>query len=161
MDAAQALGSTLRATRGEGLRILSGIINSPTLAADLQAILALYPSAKWHQWELAVGDGTREGPKLPFGSYVTTVYPPETAEVIFYLDSDFLVSGSGNVRYMRDFYKRRKLDQFSEADRLGLEMSRLYVVEPTPSVIGSSADHRLPLRSADVEHFARVLAAKL
>src|SRR5438034_8868089 len=40
-------------------------------------------------------------------------------------------------------------------------MSRLYVVEPTPSVTGSSADHRLPLRYAEIEQFVRALAAKL
>src|SRR5215467_2368372 len=43
LDAAQALASTLRATRGEGLRIHTGIVNSPTLATDLQNILTLYP----------------------------------------------------------------------------------------------------------------------
>ena len=161
LDAAQALASTLRATRGESLSILTGIINSPLLAADLQNVLTLYPSAKWHQWEPGVGDGTREGAKLAFGNYVNTVYRPENAEVILSLDSDFLASGPGNVRYMRDFYKRRKLDQFSEADRVGKEMSRLYVVEPTPSVTGSSADHRLPLRSTEIGQFARALAAKL
>jgi MoCo/4Fe-4S cofactor protein with predicted Tat translocation signal len=161
LDAAQSLAATFRSTRGEGLRILSGIINSPSVAADLQIILTLYPLAKWHQWEPAVGDGTREGAKLAFGNYVNTVYRPENAEVILSLDSDFLASGPGNVHYMRKFYSRRKLDQFSEADRLGLEMSRLYVVEPTPSVTGSGADHRLPLRSAEIEQFARALAAKL
>jgi MoCo/4Fe-4S cofactor protein with predicted Tat translocation signal len=161
LDAAQALAATLRSTRGEGLRILTGIINSPALAAQLQTILTLYPQAKWHQWEPAVGDGTREGAKLAFGSYLNTVYRPENAEVILSLDSDFLASGPGNVRYMRMFYSRRKLDQFAIADRSGNEMSRLYVVEPTPSVTGSSADHRLPLRSAEIEQFARALAAKL
>jgi MoCo/4Fe-4S cofactor protein with predicted Tat translocation signal len=161
LDAAQAVAATLRSTQGEGFRILTGIINSPTLAAQLQTILTLYPQAKWHQWEPAVGDGTREGAKLAFGSYVNTVYRPENAEVIVSLDSDFLASGPGNVRYMREFYRRRKLDQYSEADRLGLEMSRLYVVEPTPSVTGSSADHRLPLGYAEIEQFARALAAKL
>src|SRR5258708_40174271 len=40
-------------------------------------------------------------------------------------------------------------------------MNRLYVVEPTPSVTGSSADHRLPLRFLEVQQFARALAAKL
>src|SRR5258708_36331943 len=40
-------------------------------------------------------------------------------------------------------------------------MNRLYVVEPTPSVTGATADHRLPLRSSEVELFARALAAKL
>jgi len=100
LDAAQALASTLRGTRGEGFHILTGIINSPLLAADLQNLLTLYPMAKWHQWEPAVGDGTREGAKLAFGSYVNTVYRPENAEVILSLDSDFLASGPGNVRYM-------------------------------------------------------------
>src|SRR5260370_10068252 len=40
-------------------------------------------------------------------------------------------------------------------------MNRLYVVEPTPSVSGATADHRVPLRASDVELFARALAAKL
>src|SRR5207249_4374224 len=80
------------------------------LAAQFQTILTLYPQAKWHQWEPAVGDGTREGAKLAFGSYINTVYRPENADVILSLDSDFLTSGPGNVRYMREFYRRRKLD---------------------------------------------------
>jgi molybdopterin-containing oxidoreductase family iron-sulfur binding subunit len=62
---------------------------------------------------------------------------------------------------MRDFYRRRKLNQYAEADRSRAEMNRLYVVEPTPSVTGSSSDHRLPLRSVEIENFARALAAKL
>ncbi|HEX8878521.1 MAG TPA: TAT-variant-translocated molybdopterin oxidoreductase, partial [Candidatus Acidoferrum sp.] len=139
VDAAQALAAALRSTRGDGLRILTGIISSPMVAAQLESILTLYPLAKWHQWEPAVGDGTREGGKLAFGRYVNTVYRPENAEVILSLDSDFLASGPGNVRYMRDFYRRRKLDQFATGDRVGKEMNRLYVVEPTPSVTGSSA----------------------
>src|SRR5256884_8346134 len=40
-------------------------------------------------------------------------------------------------------------------------MNRLYVVEPTPSLTGATADHRLPLRASEVELFARALAAKL
>jgi MoCo/4Fe-4S cofactor protein with predicted Tat translocation signal len=161
LDAAQALAVTLKATRGEGLRILTGIVTSPTLAAQIQTILTLYPLAKWHQWEPALGDGVLEGAKLAFGSYVNTVYRPEMAEVILSLDSDFLGSGPGHIRYAREFSRRRKLDQFAEADRLGGEMSRLYVVEPTPSVTGSSADHHLPLRASEVELFARALAGKL
>src|SRR5256712_237711 len=83
------------------------------------------------------------------------------AEVILSLDSDFLGSGPGHIRYAREFSRRRKLDQFAELDRLGGEMSRLYVVEPTPSVTGSGADHHLPLRASEIELFARALAAKL
>jgi MoCo/4Fe-4S cofactor protein with predicted Tat translocation signal len=161
LDAAQARAAELRATNGAGFRILTGTVGSPSIAEQLQYLLKLYPQAKWHQWEPAGSDGTREGAKLALGRYVNTVYRPEKAEVILSLDSDFLASGPGHVRYMKEFYRRRKLDQFAEVDRASGEMNRLYVVEPTPSVTGSSADHRLPLTFLEVQQFARALAAKL
>ena len=108
-----------------------------------------------------MSDGVREGGKLAFGRYVNTVYRPENAEVILSLDSDFLASGPGHIRYMKQFYKRRQLDTEPGVERVGGEMNRLYVVEPTPTVTGSSADHRLPLRASEIETFARALAAKL
>ena len=78
----------------------------------------------------------------------TTVYRPEKADVILSLDSDFLASGPRHIDYARrTFYSRRKLNAPTDT------MNRLYVVEPTPSVTGSSADHRLPLRSSDVGQF--------
>ena len=103
----------------------------------------------------AVGDGAREGAKLAFGSYVNTVYRVEKANVILSLDSDFLGSGPGHIRYAREFSRRRKLNGPNDS------MNRLYVVEPTPSVTGANADHRLPLRASEVELFARALAGKL
>src|SRR5256714_426338 len=161
LDAAQAMAAEIKAAGGAGFRILTGTITSPLVAEQIQALLKLYPQAKWHQWEPAGSDGTREGSKLAFGRYVNTVYRPERAEIILSLDSDFMASGPGHIRYMKEFYRRRKLDEFMEADRVGGEMNRLYVVEPTPSVTGSSADHRLPLRFSEVELFARALGAKL
>src|SRR5438105_9910663 len=77
LDVAQALAATFRSTRGEGLRFLTGIINSPVLTAQLESILTRYSLAKWHQWEPAVGEGPREGEKLDFGRYVNAVYRPE------------------------------------------------------------------------------------
>src|SRR5437764_5919432 len=109
VEAAQGVAATLKATRGEGLRILSGIITSPTLTAQIETLLSLYPLDKWHHWEPAVGDGAREGAKLAFGAYVNTVYRPGKADVILSLDSDFLASGPGHIRYAREFYQRRKL----------------------------------------------------
>ena len=163
LDSAQAIAASTKSTNGAGFRILTGTITSPTIADQMQALLKLYPQAKWHQWEPAVSDGAREGGKLAFGRYVNTVYRPHRAEVILSLDSDFLASGPGHLRYMKQFYQRRKLVEQEEVkvERLSGEMNRLYVVEPTPSVTGSSADHRLPLRASEIEQFARALAAKL
>jgi MoCo/4Fe-4S cofactor protein with predicted Tat translocation signal len=155
VDSAQAIAAEMKAANGAGFRILTGIVTAPTLAAQIQSLLTLFPQAKWHQWEPAVGDGTREGAKLAFGSYLNTVYRPEKADVILSLDSDFLGSGPGHIRYAREFSRRRKLNGPTDT------MNRLYVVEPTPSVTGATADHRLPLRASEVELFARALAAKL
>jgi molybdopterin-containing oxidoreductase family iron-sulfur binding subunit len=155
VESAQTIAAGMKGSSGAGFRILSGLITSPTLAAQIQSLLTLFPKAKWHQWEPAVGDGAREGAKLAFGSYLNTVYRPEKADVILSLDSDFLGSGPGHIRYAREFSRRRKLNGPTDT------MNRLYVVEPTPSVTGATADHRLPLRASEVEIFARALAAKL
>ncbi len=152
---AETLVATAKAQGGAGFRILTGTVTSPTLAAQIQNVLKHIPGAKWHQWEPAGSDGPREGAKLAFGRYVNIVYRPEKADVILSLDSDFLASGPGHIGYMKSFYRRRKLSGPSDT------MNRLYVVEPTPSVTGSSADHRLPLKPSEVEQFARALAAKL
>src|SRR5438132_3704120 len=45
VEAAQGVAATLKATRGEGLRILSGIITSPTLTAQIETLLSLYRRA--------------------------------------------------------------------------------------------------------------------
>src|ERR1700676_588715 len=155
LDKASSLSAETKATNGVGFRILTGTVTSPSLAKQIQALLKLYPQAKWHQWEPAVSDGAREGGKLAFGRYVSAVYRVEKAEVILALDSDFLSSGPGHVRYMKEFYRRRHLNGPED------KMNRLYAVEPTPTVTGATADDRLPLRASDVDAFARALAAKL
>ena len=152
LKVAETLVARAKAQGGAGFRILTGTVTSPTLAAQIQSVLKQVPGAKWHQWEPAGSDGAREGAKLAFGRYVNTVYRPEKADVILSLDSDFLASGPGHIRYMKQFYSRRKLNAPTDT------MNRLYVVEPTPSVTGSSADHRLPLRASEVGQFARGLA---
>ena len=40
-------------------------------------------------------------------------------------------------------------------------LNRLYVAEPTPSVTGSNADHRIPLKASAIDSLARAIAAEL
>jgi len=155
LDAAPAMTANVKATNGAGFRILTGTVTSPTLAWQIKKLLAQYPQAKWHQWEPAVCDGAKEGSKLAFGRYVNTVCVPGKANVILSLDADFLASGPGHIAYAKQFARRRKLEGTNDS------LNRLYVVEPTPSVTGSNADHRLPVRASDMELFARALAGTL
>jgi MoCo/4Fe-4S cofactor protein with predicted Tat translocation signal len=135
-----------KALQGAGIRILTPTISSPTLADQLRNFLKIYPQAKWHVYEPINRDNVLEGAKLAFGQPVETRYDFEKADVIVSLDADFLYAGfPGNVRYIRDFAKRRNPDG---------NMNRLYVVESTPTTTGAKADHRLPLRAAKIETLA-------
>jgi molybdopterin-containing oxidoreductase family iron-sulfur binding subunit len=138
---------------GAGIRILTETITSPTLAAQFDAIEKLYPAAKWHRWEPAGAHSARAGAELAFGQPVNTYYNLENANVIVAIDSDFLNSGPGWLRYTRQFSAGRRV----EGGRT--TMNRLYVAEPMPTPTGSKADHRLSLRATDIEEFAWALAA--
>ncbi len=142
-----------KALQGTGIRILTPTISSPTLADQLRNFLKIYPQAKWHVYEPVNRDNVLEGAKLAFGQPVETRYDFEKADVIVSLDADFLYAGfPGNVRYIRDFAKRRNPDG---------RMNRLYVIESTPTTTGAKADHRIPLRADAVRWFAEELASSL
>src|SRR5208283_5201561 len=141
--------------KGEGLRILTGIVTSPSLADQIKSVLAQFPQAKWHQYEPCNRDTVREGSNLAFGEVVNPVYHFDKADVIVSLDADFLSAGPGAVRYAHDFANKRRVTGPEST------MNRLYVVESTPTVTGAMADHRLPLRASDVQGFALALADRL
>ncbi len=106
-------------------------------------------------------DNVREGARQAFGDYVTTIYDYTQADVVLSLDADFLCVGPGAVRYSHDFMVRRKVRTNSTDGHTPETMSRLYSVESMITSTGAVADHRLPIKSGDVESFARALAAAL
>jgi len=144
-----------QAKKGAGLRILTETITSPTTADLLNTIKTLYPESKWHQWEPAGAHTARAGAMAAFGAPANTYYNLLNANVVVSLDSDFLSSGPGAMRYAREFSARRRVLGDKKT------MNRLYAAEPFPTATGSKADHRFPMRAADVETFAFELAAGL
>jgi len=140
---------------GNGLRILTETVSSPTLHFQIQQLLKKFPNAKWHQFDPVNRDHVFEGAKLAFSEIIETQFHFEKAKIILSLESDFLYSHPNSVRYARDFAGRRRA-RFPQT-----EMSRLYVVESSPSVTGSNADNRLPIQSSEIENFARALAEKI
>ncbi|HYY55931.1 MAG TPA: TAT-variant-translocated molybdopterin oxidoreductase, partial [Pyrinomonadaceae bacterium] len=144
-----------RARGGAGLRFLTETIMSPTLAAQLKAILTEMPQARLHQYEPAGRDGARAGAMLAFGQAVNTIYRFDQADRIFSIDSDFLACGPGSLAYAADFANRRRVVG-SQRD-----MNRLYAVETTLTNTGAKADHRLALRPSEVEGFVRAVARAL
>ena len=138
-----------RSKKGAGLRILTPNVTSPTLAAQLADFQKAFPAAKWIAWEPCSRENASEGARLAFGAPVETRYAFDKADVVLSLDADFLGGGPAQPRWIRDFTSRR-------CDPAAF--SRLYVVEPTPSLTGARADHRRPMRPAEIAAFARAVA---
>jgi molybdopterin-containing oxidoreductase family iron-sulfur binding subunit len=151
----QAAAKAQKQVEGAGLRVLTETVTSPTLAAQMKALLAAFPKAKWHQWDAAGRDAVRAGARFAFGEAVETHYDLGAADVVVSLDSDFLSSGPDSVRNAKAFSTRRRLAGASR------EMSRFYAVEVSPTPTGTLADHRLPLRASALPAFAAALSAEL
>ncbi len=141
--------------KGAGLRFLTGTITSLSLGDQMNDLLKQFPQAQWHQHEAVSRDNAREGARLAFGEYVETVYRFDRADVVVSLDSDVLFAVPGGVRYAADFANRRRVTGPQSS------MNRLYAVEAVPTITGTQADHRLRLRSSQVEGFTRLLAGAL
>ncbi|MDT8067490.1 MAG: TAT-variant-translocated molybdopterin oxidoreductase [Terriglobia bacterium] len=145
----------LKANGGAGLRILTGSINSPSLIAQIRDLQKMFPQMKWYQWEAINRDNVFAASAANFGQPLEPQYLIEKARVLLSLDCDFLSNGYPSfLHYARMFASRRNPD-------LKQEMLRFYAVEGTPTNTGGKADHRLPVKTSEVETFARALAAQL
>jgi MoCo/4Fe-4S cofactor protein with predicted Tat translocation signal len=133
---------------GAGIRILTEPTTSPTLAAQLQAIEEKFPKAKWHQSQPTSHDSLEGG--------VDTIYDFSKAKVVVALDSDFLYMHPAALRHARDFAATRRMTDSGRA-----AMSRLYVAEPTPTITGSNADHRIPVAARHIKAVVEEIAARV
>jgi MoCo/4Fe-4S cofactor protein with predicted Tat translocation signal len=138
----------IRAKKGAGLRFLTETITSPTLAAQMKQILTDFPDAKWHQYEPVNRDNARAGAVMAFGQPVNTTYDFSKADRILSLGSDFLSAMPGTLRYARDYAAKRRINGEKA------EMSRLYVIESTPTITGANADHRFSVKPSEMEKLA-------
>jgi len=139
--------------KGEGLAILTGATTSPTLMAQMNAILAQWPAAKWYVHEPGVNPAVKSAANKIAGKNAFIAYDFSKADVVVSLESDFLNSGPAALVYARQFAAKRGIDK-------GQEPVRLYAIESSPSVSGSLADHHLAVKSSAIPAIAYQLAAK-
>jgi MoCo/4Fe-4S cofactor protein with predicted Tat translocation signal len=141
----------IAANHGAGFRILTGSFTSPTLAAQIAALLKQYPEARWHQWNAIARDTVRRGAELAYGRAVEIVPHPANADVILALESDLLSSAPGHVRLAREYASRRNPTQTHA-------MSRVFAVEATPGLMGAAADHHFVAGPAEMHRIVVGLA---
>ena len=138
--------------RGKGFRILTGAFTSPTLMAQLDALIKSYPEARWTQWQPISRDNVSKGAVLAYGSPVELTLKLDQADVIVAIDSDLLSAAPGHLRYARDFASRRNPARTRK-------MSRIYAIEPTPTLTGAIADHRFIAGPRELHQIVVALAA--
>jgi molybdopterin-containing oxidoreductase family iron-sulfur binding subunit len=145
----------LRGNGGAGMRLLTETITSPTLIAQIQQLQQAFPQMQWVQYDPISRDNVRAGAQLAFGNIVNTIYDFSQARTIVSLDSDFMVTEPGHLRYARQFAQTRLVRKSNPA------MSRFYVAESTPTITSTQADHRLPVSSSRIDALARAIAAQV
>jgi MoCo/4Fe-4S cofactor protein with predicted Tat translocation signal len=136
-----------KANGGATFRILTEPISSPTLLAQLTDVFKKFPAACCCIWESL----DRENFTAP-----ESIYDFAKAKIIVALDSDFLYAHPYALRHARDFANGRRI---IESD--GTRMNRFYVAEPTPTITGSNADHRVAVAARDVLPLAQTIASNL
>ncbi len=160
-----------RRSKGAGLHILTPPVASPTLADQLRRLFEQFPEAKWHAYEPVSREAAHAGCRLAFGEDLDPVYHLDKADVIVSLDADFLGWGPGRLKDARAFAARRETEKDTRSYISGhaepdttpasATMNRLYAIEPTPTITGASADHRLPLAARDIATVARAIAGAI
>ncbi len=164
VGALQSAMTSQRSKYGLGLRILTGDTSSPTFIEQMRALTDQLPRARWHVLEPAGPASLYTATKELFGESLDLHLDLSSADVIVSLDADFLGTAESHPHLIREFADKR-LAGSPHGAKSGPgatgPMSRLYVFESHMSLTGANADHRVPLAPSQIEHTARLLAAKL
>jgi molybdopterin-containing oxidoreductase family iron-sulfur binding subunit len=139
--------TSLKPSGGAALRILSEPFSSPTLLAQLGDVMQTFPAARWSTWDPL----NRENLNANEG-----ICDFSKAKVVVALDADFLYAHPYALRYARDFSNARRIIAAESAG-----MNRFYAAEPTPTITGSNADHRIAVAAQEILPLTQTLAANL
>jgi len=140
-----------RERRGRGLHLVLPPQSSPTLGHLLDRLREQLPQASVHFHTPFARTAAWQGARMVFGEPLEPRVDLTRARVVVSLDADLLGSGPAQLTLTRAFSDARRVSTPQSA------MNRLYVIEPTPSVTGNLADHRLALEATQIPQFSAAL----
>jgi MoCo/4Fe-4S cofactor protein with predicted Tat translocation signal len=141
--------------RGEGFRLLTGRVTSPTFIRQIEALLDRWPMARWHVLEPINDDQCAESARRVFGRPLDRHLILDQADILVSLDDDVLGPGPAQSVLARRWSQRRLAFQQGKGE------CRLFVAEPTPSITGAMAERRLILPHARIGVLAHAIAHAL
>jgi molybdopterin-containing oxidoreductase family iron-sulfur binding subunit len=131
----------LQQQQGRGLRILLEPTSSVSVHTLLEKLRQRFPAARIHTYSPLEHPQQDEGLRLAFGESLRMHWDLSQARVIACFDADPLGLDPVSIRHARDYAGGRDPAR---------AMNRLYAAESQFSLTGAAADHRLPLRSAQI-----------
>jgi molybdopterin-containing oxidoreductase family iron-sulfur binding subunit len=146
----------LSAQHGQGLYIVTGAISSPTLRAQMAALLARMPQACWVGHDEAGTSAAWQAGVMACGRPVQARWHLDRARVVLCLDADPFQGGPGSVRHARDWAAQRGV---KPGDGVGRPL--LFVAETAPGLAGARADQRVALASPEIEALIWRLAQRV
>ena len=140
---------------GSGVVLLTEPVTSPSLAAQLNSFLEAWPQARWLQHDSTGARAIYEGTELAFGEPLMPAFDLTSADTVVSFGADFISDWPGRLRYANQLSARRRIRNADDS------ISRLYVFEPSPSPLGSIADHRVPVGETDLVELITAVALSL
>lgn len=128
-------------TQGEGLRLLTGPLTSPTARALIERLLQRLPRARWHVHAPLRDDAMRAGAVQAFGRELVPVLNLQSARCVLALAADPLSDGPAAVRQAQDWANARS----------STTPAQTFAIEVQPGLFGARADARLALRPQRIE----------
>jgi molybdopterin-containing oxidoreductase family iron-sulfur binding subunit len=132
--------------QGQGFRLLTGAVSSPTLLRQIADLQRRWPRARWHVSEPINEDARLEAARQVLGQPLQMLSDFAVASTVVSLDDDFLGPGPRQVMQARAWSKRQP---------------HLFMAEPTPSATGTRAGDRLIAPSARLPLLAQSIAHAL
>lgn len=147
------LSKEVRKGGGKGVAILSEDHRSPTTAKLIEKLSEELPQAGIYRFEAFGRENQRLGYNMAFREPRDVSYDLSKADVVVVLDADILGTESNPVKSSKGFSSRRTIEKGN--------LSRIYVAEPSPTITGHAADHRLRIQGRRIGDLLRGLAAAL
>jgi Fe-S-cluster-containing dehydrogenase component len=130
--------SALDRSGGDGFRLLTGQITSPTLIGQVEALRTRWPKLIWHMSEPGAGEAARRrATAAAFGRPLDRQLLLDRAETVLSFDDDFLGSGPHQAVNARRWAESRRRFRDGEAD------CSLFIAETSPTITGSRAEERI------------------
>ncbi len=132
----------LEANRGAGFALVTEPTTSPTFLRLVHALLDRWPRARWYQHT-----------SLPRPDDAAGLLAADltTATTVFAVHCDLFTALPGSIRFARDWTAHRRQNPHV----------RLHVAEPSPTVTGAMADHRLPVTPVACAQLLAAIADQL